>query len=400
MGDHMQKFNLSQFNEIKNTNDSLVLNTIRHRGPISRADIAKVTDLTAPTITYITNKLIDCGIVVEYKIGESSGGRRPILLKTNPDILNVIVIHVSSNQLRGYIVNGNLQVLKEKKHLVRGLSKDSILELMISTISDFKQEVKAIIPGIGVVVHGPVKSKEGISIFAPNLGWRNVPIKHIVEDRFHIPTFVENDVRAMAIGEFYYGQAREVENMVFLKVGYGVGSGIFIDGKLYRGPGDSAGEIGHTTIDVSGPRCSCGNYGCLEAMASENALVKTMIRSIKEGRKSIIHDLVDGDLDKITPEIIYEAAGKSDNMANRILRQIARYLGIGIANTINTFNPELLIIGGGIVQAKQFVENTIKEIVKNRSLESSHDLCQIKFSDMGETATITGAADMVLGAIF
>ncbi|WP_213974823.1 ROK family transcriptional regulator [Tepidanaerobacter acetatoxydans] len=395
----MQKFNLDEFKATTNANDCLVLNTIRHYGPISRAAIAKVTDLTAPAITYITNKLLDLGLVVEYKVGKSSGGRRPILLTVNPDILNVIVIHISSTKLRGYLVNGDLHVLTEREYPVQKVPKDDILELMLTTIADLRQESKTDILGIGVVVHGPVKSKEGISIFAPNLGWRNVPIKYIVEEKIGIPTFVENDVRAMAIGEFHYGTARSVENMVFLKVGYGVGSAIFIDGRLYRGHGDSAGEIGHTTIDVGGPLCSCGNYGCLEALVSENALVKAMVKSIKEGRSSIVQDMAGGNLDKITPEIIYKAAEKGDVLAGRILRQVARYLGIGIANTINTFNPELLTIGGGIVQARAFIEDTILDTVKTRSLENSYSLCKIEFSKMGEVATIKGAADVVMTAI-
>ncbi|NLU10996.1 MAG: ROK family transcriptional regulator [Tepidanaerobacter acetatoxydans] len=395
----MQKFNLDEFKATTNANDCLVLNTIRHYGPISRAAIAKVTDLTAPAITYITNKLLDLGLVVEYKVGKSSGGRRPILLTVNPDILNVIVIHISSTKLRGYLVNGDLQVLTEREYPVQKVPKDDILELMLTTISDLKQESKTDILGIGVVVHGPVKSKEGISIFAPNLGWRNVPIKYIVEEKIGIPTFVENDVRAMAIGEFHYGTARSVENMVFLKVGYGVGSAIFIDGRLYRGHGDSAGEIGHTTIDVGGPLCSCGNYGCLEALVSENALVKAMVKSIKEGRSSVVQDMAGGNLDEITPEIIYEAAEKGDILAGRILRQVARYLGIGIANAINTFNPELLTIGGGIVRARTFIEDTILDTVKMRSLENSYSLCEIEFSDMGEVATVKGAADVVMTAI-
>ncbi len=396
----MGEFDLDKFKTIATPNDCLVLHTIRHQGPISRADIAKATNLTAPAITYITNKLLDSGIVTEHTIGQSSGGRRPILLAINPDTLNVLVIHISSNRLRGYLVDGELNVISEKEYSVQKMAKDDILELMLSTILDLKKDAKTDILGIGVVVHGPVQSKEGISLFAPNLGWRNVPIKYIVEEKIGIPTFVENDVRAMAIGEFYYGSASDIENMVFLKVGYGIGSAIFIDGKLYRGCGDSAGEIGHTTIDVGGPLCSCGNYGCLEAVASENALVKSMIKSIKEGRSSMVQEMAGGNLEDITPEMIYEAAEKNDNLAGRFLRQTARYLGIGIANAINTFNPELLVIGGGIVKAKSSIEKTMLDTVKDRCLENSFNQCKIEFSQMGEIATIKGAADVVMTAIF
>lgn len=384
---------------LKGMNESLVINIIRQRGPISRVDIARLTGLTQPTVTNITNKLMESNLIMEYMMGESSGGRRPVLLKINPEALNVIVIHISSNKLFAYLTDGDINVIKHDTAKIKNLNKEQIIDMMNEYIEKYQNEAKAQLPGIGVVVHGPVKAREGISIFAPNIGWKNVPIKFIVEDKFHIPTFVENDVRAMTLGEFYYGAARDVNNMVFIKVGYGVGSGIIMDGRLYRGVGDSAGEIGHTTIDVGGPQCGCGNYGCLEAMASENALVKTMVKSIKEGRDSMVLDLAGGNLEDVTPEIIYEAAASGDILASRILRQIARYLGIAVANAINTFNPELIVIGGGITRAKAFIEETMMETVKCRALESCFQDVRISFSTMGDEATLKGAADMVMAEV-
>lgn len=384
---------------LKGMNESLVINIIRQRGPISRVDIARLTGLTQPTVTNITNKLMESNLIMEYMMGESSGGRRPVLLKINPEALNVIVIHISSNKLFAYLTDGDINVIKHDTAKIKNLNKEQIIDMMNEYIEKYQNEAKAQLPGIGVVVHGPVKAREGISIFAPNIGWKNVPIKFIVEDKFHIPTFVENDVRAMTLGEFYYGAARDVNNMVFIKVGYGVGSGIIMDGRLYRGVGDSAGEIGHTTIDVGGHQCGCGNYGCLEAMASENALVKTMVKSIKEGRDSMVLDLAGGNLEDVTPEIIYEAAANGDILASRILRQIARYLGIAVANAINTFNPELIVIGGGITRAKTFIEETMMDTVKSRALESCFQDVRISFSTMGDEATLKGAADMVMAEV-
>ncbi|MCR4430919.1 MAG: ROK family transcriptional regulator [Tepidanaerobacteraceae bacterium] len=395
----MQNIMPVSYKLLKGMNESLVINIIRQRGPISRVDIARLTGLTQPTVTNITNKLMESNLIMEYMMGESSGGRRPVLLKINPDALNVIVIHISSNKFFAYLTDGDINVIKQDAVKIKNLNKEQIIDMMNEYIEKYQNEAKAQLPGIGVVVHGPVKAREGISIFAPNIGWKNVPIKFIVEDKFHIPTFVENDVRAMTLGEFYYGAARDVNNMVFIKVGYGVGSGIIMDGRLYRGVGDSAGEIGHTTIDVGGPQCGCGNYGCLEAMASENALVKTMVKSIKEGRDSMVIDLAGGNLEDVTPEIIYEAAANGDILASRILRQIARYLGIAVANAINTFNPELIVIGGGITRAKAFIEETMMETVKCRALESCYQDVRISFSAMGDEATLKGAADMVMAEV-
>lgn len=392
----MEQINFANSKLIRGMNDSAVINIIRQRGPISRADIAKLSDMTAPTVTNVTNRLLESNLILEYKMGKSSGGRRPILLKTNPDFLNVIVIYIGSNMLTGYLTNGDLDIVERREENLKGQTKDQIIELLLKVIGDLKKKAKAKVPGIGVVLHGPVKSREGISVMAPNLGWRHVPIKYIVEEKFHIPTFVENDSRAMALGEFYYGNARDKNSLVFLYVGYGIGSGVVLEGSLYRGVSDSAGEVGHTTIDVNGPKCSCGNYGCLEAMASEKALVRNMARALKEGRTSIVEDLVNGNLDNINPENIYEAAKMGDGLAKRELRRIARYLGIGIANILNTFNPEVVLIGGGIERGKDFVKNVLEETIMERTLDSCKDVSEIRFDVMGEEATAKGAADMVL----
>lgn len=392
----MPKLNFTNSKLIRGTNDSTVINIIRQKGPISRADIAKYADMTAPTVTNVTNRLLESNLIIEYKMGKSSGGRRPILLKTNPDTLNVIVVYIGSNKMTGYLADGNINIIKRKEEKLRGYLKDEIIDLLLKIIGDLKSRAKAQIPGIGVVLHGPVKSREGISVVAPNLGWKHVPIKYIVEEKYKIPTFVENDSRATALGEFYYGNAKNKNSMVFLFVDYGMGSGVVLDGKLYRGVSDSAGEVGHTTIDINGPRCSCGNYGCLEAMASERALVRNMTRSIKEGRTSKVIDLASGNLDDIAPEDIYKAAKMDDELAKRELRQLARYLGIGVANVLNTFNPEVVLIGGGLARARLFIEDVLIDTVKQRTLESCRNVSEIRFDVMGEEATVKGAADIVL----
>lgn len=381
---------------IRGTNDSTVMNIIRQKGPISRSDIAKYADMTAPTVTNVTNRLLQSNMIIEYKMGKSSGGRRPILLKANPNILNVIVIYIGSNKLIGYLTDGDINIIERKKISLKGYLKNEIIELLLQMIEDLKEKATAKIPGIGVVLHGPVKSREGISVMAPNLGWRHVPIKYIVEEKFNIPTFVENDSRATALGEFYYGNARNKNSMIFLFVDYGIGSGIVLEEQLYRGVSDSAGEVGHTTIDINGPKCSCGNYGCLEAMASERALVRNTSKAIKEGRPSKIIDIVKGNLDNITPEDIYKAAEMGDNLAKIELRKIARYLGIGVANILNTFNPEVVLIGGGIAKARNFIEDVLQKTIRERTLESCRNVSEIRFDTMGEEATVKGAADIVL----
>ena len=384
---------------LKGMNESVIVNIIRKMGPISRADIAKETNLTPPTVTNIVNKLIAENIVMEYKVGESNGGRPPVLIKLNPDFMSIIVIHISTYNLHQYTLDAELKTKKKEKNSIRGLKQEEVLELLTSVLDKAIKESPQNVSGIGIVVRGPVKMKEGISVFAPNIGWRNVPLKSIVEEKFGVPTYVINDVRAMALGEFHMGKAKDVENMIFLKVGYGIGSAILINGRIYTGASDGAGEIGHTTIDVAGPQCSCGNYGCFEALASEKALVNLVVKSIKEGMDSIVYQMAEGMLDSVTPEMIYEAAKLNDKLAVNALKTIGRYLGIGIANTINTFNPELILIGGGIVQARELIEDIIIETAKKRTFENSFSSCRIAFAELGDDATLIGAANMVMDEV-
>ena len=381
------------------TNDGLVMTVIRRCGPVSRVEIAKLTGLTPPTVTNITNKLLDLGLIMEYMIGESSGGRRPLLLKINPKIGWIIIVHVRSRKVLGYLVDPEFQIHYHHTEETAGMEPEQVLELTLGMIAKCQQAAAQPVSALGVVVCGPVRSQEGILVFSPNIGWRNVPLKYMVEEKFRLPTFVENDCRALANGEYHYGSLKDSDSMILLKVSHGIGSGIMLNGRLYRGINDSAGEIGHTTIDVNGPRCSCGNYGCLESLASENALVKMVIKALKEGQPSRIHQLVEGDLSRITPDEIYQAAYLGDDVAARMLGRVARYLGIGIANLVNTFNPQLVVISGGIAKARPYIEDIVWETVRDRSFESSSSVLEIQFSIAENENTMKGAADIVFTEI-
>lgn len=274
----------------------------------------------------------------------------PQLVRLNPEAFNIVVTHVSSNKLTGYLTDAYLKVSKKVVYDIERLEKQKILDLMFEVIDELIKSASQEVPALGVVVHGPVKAREGVSVFAPNIGWRNVPIKKLVQERFKKPVCVENDVRAMGLGEFYYGSGKGVDNLVFLKIGYGIGSAIIFDGKIFRGISDSAGEFGHTTVDIGGPRCNCGNYGCLEALSSENAIVKAVVKDLKAGRMSLVRELCDGNLEKVTPDHVYRAADRGDELSLSVLQEAARYLGIGIANIINSINPKVIVIGGGYHQ--------------------------------------------------
>ena len=382
--------------------ESLIVNLIRRRGPISRVDIAKLTGLTAPTVTNLSGKLIEHGIIHEYMIGEYSGGRRPILLKANSDTTHMIIVDIRSKEIIGYLITGGFEIKEQICHDIQHLAEEQILSLLENTISQCYSapDGKSAL-AIGIIVRGPVLSREGLSLFSPSAGWRNVPLKYIVEKQFPLPVFVENDMRAMALGAYHYGPYPDIKNAVFLGVGGGIGAGIILNGELYRGLGDSAGEMGHTAVDaLGGTICSCGNRGCLEAMSSETALVNSVVKLMLEGGSSMVLSMVKGDMDGIRPKHIYAAAAQGDLLSIKAFENIAHYIGIGVANIINIFNPQLVLIGGGIVKGRRFIEEKMLEVVKERALANCYGITRIEFSSEGRQDALKGIIDVVMEGLF
>jgi N-acetylglucosamine repressor len=229
---------------------------------------------------------------------------------------------------------------------------------------------------------------------------QNVPIGSYLESRFQVPVQLDNDVRAMAIGESWLGNARDVSHFLCINVGYGIGAAIVLGKELYHGVSHSAGEIGHTTVDEAGPRCSCGNTGCLQVMAAGPAIAERARQAIRHGRDSRIYENAEGDLDAITALTVYQAAEEGDSLALQLLEDTGHYLGIAIANLINILNPEKVIIGGGVAKAGDFVFRPLKETVAQRSLALPYSKTQIVESALGDNATAIGAACMILKAMF
>lgn len=398
VGDGVQNPVANPF-KLGSSNDAQIMNVIRRQGPISRVEIAKVTGLTPPTVTNITTKLLDLGLIMEDSVGESSGGRRPLLVKISDLLAQIIVVYIGSERMIGYVIDPQFRIQWEDSRIIKGRQKEEVLEMMLEIIKNCRALATVPVVAVGVVVRGPVRIREGISVFAPNIGWRNAPLKDIIEKEIGLPAFIENDVKALSNCEYYYGTVKDANSMILLKVSHGIGGGIIFNGRLYRGVNDSAGEVGHTTIDIAGPVCSCGNYGCLEALASETALVDIVSKAIKEGQSSLVYDLVEGNLARVTPEVIYQAANTGDLIAIRMLGQVARYLGIGIANLVNIFNPEIVIIGGGIVRGRQYIEDIVRQTVNDRSFESCSSVLQISFLSATTENTVKGVADIVYSEI-
>ncbi|MFC2050152.1 ROK family protein [Chloroflexota bacterium] len=269
---------------------------------------------------------------------------------------------------------------------------DRILSAVDRAIAQAKLKTSELI-GIGIAAAGILDTNRGIVTTSPNLpNWRNVPLRDILANELGVVTYMINDASAAALGEHRFGVGKGFNNMIYLTVSTGIGGGIIIDGELYVGTDGCAGEVGHMTVEADGPQCRCGNFGCLEALASGWAVARAAIARINNGEKSSIVELVDGRLENITAEMVAVAARWGDRLAADIVSEAAKYLGIGLANLVNIFNPELIVIGGGLSKMGDMLLKPARKVLKERAFQLPADTVRVVRARLGSNAGIIGAA--------
>lgn len=254
------------------------------------------------------------------------------------------------------------------------------------------------IVGVGAGAPGPLDTRRGIVLLTPNLGWVNFPLRQIIRDRLELPAALDNDANCAVLGEWWVGAARGTRHAIGITIGTGVGGGLILDGKLYHGASGVAGEIGHTTIDTEGRRCKCGNYGCLEAYASGPNIALRAVEAIEAGAETRLPDLVGGRLDHITAQIVYEAARAGDELALEVVNDTARFLGAGIANLLNVFNPEVVVVCGGVTLAGDHLFVPLRRETARRAFKPAVSACRIVPGELVGTAGVYGAAKAYLDA--
>ena len=245
--------------------------------------------------------------------------------------------------------------------------------------------------GVGIGAPGPLDRQAGIVLVAPNLGWRMVPLRDRITELTGLRAALDNDANCATYGEWWIGAAKGGRNVIGVTIGTGIGGGLILDGKLYHGSSDMAGEIGHTTIDQTGRRCGCGNYGCLEAYASGTAIAERAREALSFDQDSILPDLVGGDVSLITAATVYEAAAQGDAVATEVVRDTARFLGTGLANLLNIFNPDVVVIAGGVTQAGEALFGPLRAEVRRRAFKPAVEACRIVPGTLPGTAGVVGA---------
>jgi glucokinase len=285
------------------------------------------------------------------------------------------------------------------------LGADSVVErirgMIETTIAAVIQETGARreqVAGVGIGSPGPLDREQGLVILTPNLGWTNFPLRDRISATVGLPAVLDNDANCATLGEAWLGAAKGGRNVVGFTLGTGIGGGLILDGRLYHGVSDVAGEIGHMTIEANGRKCGCGNYGCLEAYASGPAIAMRAREALAGGEGSLIPSLVDGDLSKLTAAKVYSASAQGDAIATEVVKETARFLAIGVANMLNVFNPDVVVLAGGVAQAGDSLFVPLRAEVRRRAFKPAVDACRIVPGALGSSAGMVGAVAAFLEA--
>lgn len=380
------------FQLMKSVNKSTILNKIRLSEPLSRAQIAQETGITPPTVSSIVKELIAENLVEESILGESRGGRKPTMLLIKRNGHYVIGIDAGSNSIKGVATDLVGTILAETEiQILPHVSKKYFLQTLkevVRTIFTGIEDKKKIL-GIGIAMHGVVDISSGVSLYSSNSGLRDIPIKKELEKEFNVLVMVENNSRAMALGEYWFGDHEEVDSFVTINIGRGVGAGIVDKGRLYYGAQDIAGEMGHMVMDLNGRVCSCGNKGCFETFVTGEAIVRRAKEQIKEAPIDL------------TAEDVYAYAKENKIEYLSVLEETGQLIGMGVVNLVHMLNPNKIVLGGGVLNSAEFLMPVICQTIQERALTQRARMNTIiEVSMLGENATVLGAAALLLAKIF
>ena len=337
---------------IKYQNRSLILNILKRTGSVSRADIAQMLELTPAAITILVNEMVDENIIVEagHMEEDKRSGRKKILIDINSNFKHVIGVNIETDYTNIGISNLKGETVDYKRFPTdKSVEPEQLLQRITSECLNmlWKANIqKENVLGLGVGIVGKVDQQNGISEHAYALWDKKVDIGRILQDSLDVRITIENNVRALALGELEYYNPDETSNILFVKYGPGIGSAITINNEIYYGNHKEAGEIGHTIVDFEGPLCKCGRYGCLETIASEKAVIEKIKLEFTEQKTPKLYELCSGSPDNITISNIYKAAEAGDPLVEDCIRTTAKYMALAIANAVTLYDPNKVILYG------------------------------------------------------
>jgi len=385
---------------VKTINKHAILDLIRFTpGGISRVEIARRMALSRAAVTTIVNDLLASQIIREAERISARNGRPPIVLEINPTFGHVVGLDFGATHLSLFIADLSARILDENEselNITRGpetclAEADRLLHERLTKVNLSLQNILA----IGVGVPGPIVTEAGMVLSPPLMpGWDQYPIRDDLEKRWGCPVSLNNDAELGALGEWAAGAGRGEGNLAYIKVGTGIGAGLLLDGKIYRGVTGSAGEIGHLTMDENGPVCTCGNHGCLEAIAGGRAIALQAQEAVRKGKRTQMAAIQP--VESISVREVAAAARLGDLLAQQILAKAGTHIGIAIAGLVNLFNPGMIVIGGGVARTGDLLLEPMRQAVQRRSLAASTRVVRITTAMLGRRSSGMGAVIQAL----
>jgi len=385
-----------------------VLNYIRINKTVSRTDIYKNTNISKPTVTRVIEQLLQEDLVVEGGIAndESGIGRKPICLKINPSAHYCIGINISKKFIQASIIDFEMNIISKKTINIKNVKEiDEFDNIVVQCINEILNEIRTIdkdkILGIGIGVPGIVDYNTGIIVeFASKPNIVNVNLKKYIEERLNLNVIIDNNAKTRALGEYWYGYGVGYNNIIFVVCSQGIGSGIIADGNILRGKNNETGEFGHMIIDIDGRKCSCGKYGCVEAYCALESVENITKEALKHGRKSILFELSNGDIDVVDYKMICKGACMNDLLCKERLDETACFLSTGIANTIGIINPEIVILSGELFDESEYFYDLVKEYTKDKLSKNSSQNVMFANRRVKDNLYTIGAAALVYERFF
>lgn len=380
--------------DLRLTNRQSVLQMLYQEGPMSRMELSQRTDLSPGTVTNVTSELLEDQIIIENGFVESEGGRPRTILAVNSRYGYMVGIDLGETEIQLGLFDLAMQ---KKTSILRTIDQaentpEGYVRLIAESLDELIQTAgvpREMILGVGVGVPGVVGHTGEVSIAAPMWQWRHIQLLSMLEKEINLPVYIDNGAKAMAQAEAWFGAGRNAKDLVVILIGTGIGAGVLTKGELYRGATNSAGEWGHTKIALDGRLCRCGSQGCVEAYAGALGIIETLqlVQSglhVDQNRKSVIQSLVAG-------------FRQGDPVAVQTLQETAHYLGAGMVNLVNLFNPELIVIGGWVgLLIGESILDLLRNYIQLNALPPSTENLKIGLCLFGQDAICTGAACLVL----
>jgi glucokinase-like ROK family protein len=392
---------------VRQINLSVIMYHLRENAPISRAGLADITGLNKTTVSSLVRELIDRQFVREVGYESPGGGRGAgrlaMLLTLNPKAGYIISMEIGVDFLMAICTNFAPDTMWQVKEEIdpdmgQQVIIDRLLALLYQGLNTGSEYCQTLL-GVAVGVPGLVDQTTGTLLFAPNLRWENVPLRSQLESLIDAPLIIDNEANTAALGEHYFGAARGYNEVLFISAGAGLGGGLVHNGRVFSGVTGFGSEFGHMTMDPDGAICNCGNRGCWETQVNQSALFSYLRRSAGQGNKTILTEMTSGNLGALTVPMVVEAANQEDRMALEALNVLGRNLGIGIASLVNALNPELVVFGGILSLASDYLLPAVEDEIRQRALRWHRETINVVVAKHGQEACVMGGVARVFQAV-